>query len=88
MKHLKSKWKRIKTQNNIVTHKLLKILSNLEFIGKPVLLTKMPTIPKGILCFCLIVALKYLTRSMKIGDKTLQIRLYSWFPLFMNTSST
>ena len=34
MKHLKSEWKRIKTQNNIVTHNILKILSNLEFIGK------------------------------------------------------
>ena len=62
MKHLKGKWKRIKTQNKITFHKILKIISNLN-LSKNVLSTRIPKNPKRKnIIFCLIVALKYFTR--------------------------
>ena len=45
MKHLKGKWKRIKTQNKITFHKILKIILNSN-LSKNVLSTKIPKIPK------------------------------------------
>ena len=51
MKHLKGKWKRIKTQNKITFHKILKIILNFNLSERTVLLTTIPKNYKKIILF-------------------------------------